>query len=222
MPALKNKGKQLLNIIIIGAGGFGREVFNWARASFDPGKYMIKGFLSISASDLDGFDMEVGILGSEDNYLVEVNDRFIFAIGDISKKKLIIDKMKGQGAQFLTMIHPSAIVADTATIGEGVVICPFATVSDRCLVNDFTMMNFYSSCGHDSQIGKYCILSPYATVNGFSILDDEVFMGTHSTVTERKKIGCQTRISANSVAMYDVPPRSFVYGVPGKIATIYL
>lgn len=211
----------MLNVIIIGAGGFGREVYQWAKDSFDENEYKIKGFLSNKPDDLKDFEIDVGILGDDDNYKINEKDRFLFAIGNIDAKKRIIKNLKERGAQFITLIHKTSVVARNVKIGEGVIICPFVTVSDSVVLDDFVMLNFYSSCGHDSKIGKYSILSPYSTTNGFVTLEDEVFLGTHSTVTAYKKIGYRSKVSANSVAMYDVPSHTFVYGVPGKNKTIF-
>jgi len=209
------------DIVIVGAGGFGREVYQWAKDSFDNKEYRIKGFISNDPDDLKGFNIEVGILGSDDDYKINENDRFLLAVGNIDAKKQIVRNYKKRGGQFITLIHKTAVVATNARIGEGVIICPFATVSDSVVLDDFVMLNFYSSSGQDSKIGKYSILSPYSTTNGFVILEDEVFLGTHSTVSGYKKVGHRSMVSANSVAMYDVPSRTFVYGVPGKNRTIF-
>lgn len=218
---LRKWGFGMYDIIIIGAGGFGREVYNWAKESFPSKKFRIKGFLSNNANDLDDFDFNVGILGDENTYKIKKQDRFLIAIGNIDIKKKVVAKLKKKGAQFLTLIHPTAIVSKTAKIGQGVIICPFAIVSDHVIVEDFVLLNFYSSCGHDAKVGKYCVLSPYATLNGFAVLEDEVFLGTHSTVTPKTKIGYRSKISANSVAMHNIPAYSFVFGVPGKHKVIF-
>jgi acyl-[acyl carrier protein]--UDP-N-acetylglucosamine O-acyltransferase len=97
----------------------------------------------------------------------------------------------------------------------------FVLISDHVVLGEFVTMNFYSSCGHDTEVGNYAIFSPYATVNGFVKMDDEVFLGTHATVTGYRRVGLGAKISANSVAMNDVPARSFVFGVPGNIKTIF-
>ncbi len=206
----------MYNIIIVGAGGFGREVYLWAKDSFSQDQYKIKGFLDDNQRILDNYDMDVGIIGSLDNYEIKNKDRFLFAIGDIETKKRIVINLKKKGAQFLTLIHPTAIVANTAKIGEGIIICPFVSVSDHAQLGDFVMMNLYSTCGHDVKIGKYSILSPYAILNGFVTLEDEVFLGTHSTVIPYKKVGYKSKISANSVVMRDVAANKIVFGVPGK------
>ena len=206
----------MYDIIIIGAGGFGREVYLWTKDSFPKDQYTIKGFLDDNPRILDNYDIDISIIGNLDNYEIKNQDRFLFAVGDIDIKKSLIVRLKRRGAKFLTLIHPGAIVANTAKIGEGVIICPFCLVSDNVLLEDFVMMNVYSSCGHDVKVGSYSILSPYATLNGFVILEDEVFLGTHATVIPYKKVGCKSKISANSVVMRDVPPNKMVFGVPGK------
>jgi sugar O-acyltransferase (sialic acid O-acetyltransferase NeuD family) len=213
----KKNGKNIkYDIVIIGSGGFGREAYFWVKDSIDFTKYQLKGFLTNIKNGLDNFKTEVGIIGDPDTYEIQENDRFIFAIGDIEAKKKITGNLKKKGAQFLTLIHPTAIVMSVENIGEGVIICPFCLISYNVQIGDFTMINAYTTCGHDVSIGKYCILSPYAAINGHVTLEDEVFLGTHATVTEWKKVGYQSKISANSVAMRDIPPYKIVFGVPGK------
>lgn len=211
----------MLDVIIVGAGGFGREVYRWANDSLPAAQYQTKGFLSHRPEELDGFDLDARILGDDTSYAIQENDRFLLAIGDIESKKRIVERMKARDCRFISLIHPSAIVTSSAKIGEGVIICPFALVSDHVVLGDFVMMNFYSSCGHDAKVGKYGILSPYASVNGFATIEDQVFLGTHATITGYRKVGQGAKISANSVAMEDVPARAFVFGVPGKIKTIF-
>jgi len=206
----------MYDIIIIGAGGFGREVYLWAKDSFSKDQYRIKGFLDDNPRILNNYNMDIGIIGDLDGYEIKKQDRFVFAIGNIEIKKRLITKLKNKGAKFLTLIHPTAIVVDTARIGKGVVICPFCLVSDNVLLEDFVMLNIYSSCGHDAKVGDHCILSPYATLNGFVILEDEVFLGTHATVISYKRVGYKSKISANSVVMRNVPANKIVFGVPGK------
>jgi len=214
----------MYNIIIVGAGGFGREVYAWAYETYLKSKnnnYKIKGFLDDNLKSLDGFNINSKVLSDINNYLVAENDRFIIAIGNIDTKKKIVKKLEGKGAQFISLIHHTAIIAPTAKIGEGCIICPFVLVSDNVIINDFSTLNFYSSCGHDAAVGKYSILSPYSTLNGFSVIEDEVFLGSHSTVTGSIKIGYRSKVSANSVAMNDAPRHSLVYGVPGKTKVIF-
>ncbi len=206
----------MYDVVIVGAGGLGREMLRWSRESLSQDAYRVKGFLSNNPRDLDGFGIDLPILGNPEEYVPEENDRFVFAIGLLEVKRQIIDCLKRKSAKFLTVVHPTAQLAETATLGEGVIICPFATVSEHARIGDFAMLQLYASCGHDTQVGKHCILCPYATLNGFAVLEDEVFLATHATVTPSCRVGHHSKVSANSVVTRDVAPHSLVYGVPGQ------
>lgn len=206
----------MYNVIIVGAGGCAREIYYWANDTFFIDDYIIKGFLSYNQKDLEGYNIKVGIIGNDDNYKIEENDRFIIAIGNIDIKKRVVNRLKKRGAKFISLIHPTALIIPTAKIGEGVVICPHCLISDNAQLGNFVMMNINSICGHDGKVGKYCILSPYAILNGFAILEDEVFLGTHATVAPYKRVGYRSKVSANSVVMRNIPPNKIVFGVPGK------
>jgi sugar O-acyltransferase (sialic acid O-acetyltransferase NeuD family) len=209
------------DVIIVGAGGFGREVYLWAKSSLPADQYRIKGFYAKDRKELDGFDIPAKILGDEDSREIGEHDRFLLAIGTIEIKKRIAGKLKQRGAKFLSLVHHTAVVAPNAKLGEGVILCPFTTITDSVVLGDFVMMNLYASCGHDVKVGNHCILCPYATVNGFAVLEDDVFLGSHSTVTAHRRIGRGARICANSVALRDVPAGNFHYGVPGKSEPLF-
>jgi sugar O-acyltransferase (sialic acid O-acetyltransferase NeuD family) len=214
------------NYIIVGAGGFGRELLGWTKdGSRFYGELIydvkVKGFLSDNPNILDGYSVNRPILGTPDDYEIQDNDVFLMAIGDVKQKKSVASRLEDRGAVFKSYAHPSCIISSTSKIGYGTVVGPFCLISDNVVLDQFVMMGFYASCGHDAHIGAFGILSPYATVNGFTVLEDEVFMGTHSSVIARQRVGKNSKISSGSVAMGSVPENSFVLGVPGKIQTIF-
>lgn len=217
----------MAQLIIVGAGGFGREVMHWLKdcnAGLKPGAkepVPIKGFLSEDPQILDGFDVAEPILGSPLEYRPVAGDRFVLAIGEIESRKRVVEAIRQKGGKFESVVHPAAVVASTAKIGEGVVICPFALVSDRVVLEDFTVLNFFASCGHDAVVGRYSTLSPYATLNGRAVLENEVFLGTHATVTGGVQVGAKAKIAANSVAHRDVKPRTLVQGPPSRSWSIF-
>ena len=218
MKDLRRLGKKMYKkqkIIIVGAGGFGREVFRWCEGTFD-----VAGFLTNNSHDLDNLNINVPIIGDPAKYTPNAEDRFIFAIGDVKVKKTLTAGLKSRGAKFINLIHPTAIVSKSAVFGEGVVVCPYVIISEDVKLGDFVMMNFYSSCGHDAIVGSCSILSPYSTLNGFAVLEDNVFLGTHSVITANKRVGRGSSISAGAVVIKNIPPETLTYGVPGKTIKI--
>jgi sugar O-acyltransferase (sialic acid O-acetyltransferase NeuD family) len=206
----------MYNVIIVGAGGFGREIRQLVPDCFPRGSVRIKGFLSSNPSDLETYDVQEPILDDPERYVPAEMDRFLLAIGDIEHRRQTVLSLKSRGAKFLTLIHPTATIAESARLGEGCVLYPKSVVMNDAQLSDFVLVNLHASAGHDTRIGKFCNLCPYATMNGFSVLDEGVFLATHSTVLPGCRVGSGSKISAGSVAAHDVGPRTLVYGVPGK------
>ena len=198
-------------IIIVGSGGFGREVYQWtcdwidAQTSKD---HEIGGFLDIDPDQLNGFEIPVPHLGCEDTYSINENDRFIIAIGQPEKRQIVASKLQAKGGQFFNLIHPTAVVSSSVSIGKGVVVCPFATLCPNTTVGDFALLNIYSSLGHDAVLGACSVMSPYSTLNGFAEVKENVFLGTHAVVVGGRVVGKGSRISAHATVFTDLKPGS--------------
>lgn len=200
-------------ILIVGAGGLGREVLHMARYAW-PDRYgQIAGFLSSDASRR----VPLPIVGSPADYLPQPDDALLLAIGIPETRRRVAEDLESRGGRFLTLIHPTAIVAPTAEIGEGSILGPYAIASDATRLGRFTLMNYHSSLGHDASTGEFAVLSPYATLGGGASISDDVFLGLHASVGPGKTVGPRSKVSANSSALADVQKDSLVYGVPGRV-----
>jgi sugar O-acyltransferase (sialic acid O-acetyltransferase NeuD family) len=203
--------------LIVGAGGFGREVLNWARNAWPADNGLIAGFLSADRHAHKGSPFPLPIIDSPDDYRPQAGDACLLAIGIPRIRRAVADSLHDRGVQFLTLIHPSAIVAPSASIGPGSIICPHVIVSDQASLGRCVLMNYHSSIGHDASVGDFGVLSPYATLGGHAHIHEDVFMGLHATVGPGKTVGARSKISANSCALADAPPDSIIYGSPGRI-----
>jgi sugar O-acyltransferase (sialic acid O-acetyltransferase NeuD family) len=205
-------------ILIVGAGGFGREVLQWARHAWPEHAQKIAGFLSADPTKLDGHATNLPILGSPEDFEPQPTDGLLLAIGIPRARRQVAEQLEARGGRFLTLIHPTAIVADTAEIGPGTVICPYAIVSDAVRLGRFVLLNYHASLGHDAQAGDFAVLSPYATLGGAAKVEAEVFLGLHASVGPGRTMQAAASVAANSSALQDVPAESLVYGVPGRVS----
>jgi len=208
-------------IIIVGAGGFGREVLQWVRDAWPQHAAKIAGFLSKDPHKLEGHATNLPILGQPAEFMPRPGDGFVLAIGIPGVRRQVTEPMLARGCRFLTLIHPTAIVMASAAIGVGSVICPYAIVSDATKVGRFALLNYHSSLGHDASVGDFAVLSPYATLGGAAVLGDDAFLGLHASIGPNVVVGARTFVSAGSIALHDSEPDSLVYGVPGR-ASKYL
>jgi len=204
-------------IVIVGAGGFGREVLQWARESWPDHVSLIGGFLSDDPQRLDGFATDVGILSTVRDYQPVKGDYLLLGIGVPYLRRSVAELLVARQARFLTLVHPQAIVAPTASIGDGVIICPFAIVSDSASLGRFVLANYHASLGHDAVAGDFVVLSPYATLGGGARVEDDVFLGLHASIGPGKTVGARSKVSANSCVLSSSPADSIVFGVPGRV-----
>ena len=204
-------------LLIIGAGGFGREVLNWALDILPQNRdWEVGGFLDADPAVLDAYDCRLPILADPLHYSPKEDDCFICAIGHPSTKLRVCRYLKERGAQFITLIHPTAIIGDRCTIGAGCVFCPGAVVTTDVKIGDFVMMNLQSTIGHDAVVADGCTLSPHADVNGFASLGEGVFLGCHAVVLPGATVGDYAIVGAGSVVLKKVKAGVTVMGVPAK------
>jgi sugar O-acyltransferase (sialic acid O-acetyltransferase NeuD family) len=205
------------NILIIGARGYGREYHEVIKGYPQYGKkFVIKGFLDDKSTALDGFAGYAPILSSVEDYQIQKYDIFVCALGDSHAKAKYIDIIKKKGGHFISLVHPTAIVYDTAELGEGVIICPFCIISANVKIGDFTTVQPFSNFGHDSQIGKFCSIESYSFLGGFTQIGDYATLHTRSTILPHIKIGDNAIVGAGSVVIKNVKPNTTVFGVPAK------
>jgi sugar O-acyltransferase (sialic acid O-acetyltransferase NeuD family) len=205
-------------IIIVGAGGFGREVALYLRESYPDTP--IHGFLDDNPHALDGHDTSVPLVGKVKGWRPGQDDLVVLGVGTPGARRDLATRLSGLNAQFLTLIHPRALVAPNAVLGNGVIVGPFAYVSPEARLGDHVVLNVYASAGHDTSVGAFCVLSPYVTLHGNSIVEDEVFLGSHSIVTREKRVGARARIGASSVVYTDVPSGRLALGNPARIVPL--
>jgi len=205
------------NLIIIGAGGCGREILQWAKdINKQERTWNIKGFLDDDAKALNNKKCDIPILSSIDAYDVQEEDVFVCGIGDSTTRKAVIKKMKDKGAEFVNIIHPTAIVADSCTLGNGIILYPFSLVSDNAIVSDGCIINMHSSVAHDATLGSYCTISSYCDITGMCSVGNEVFMGTSAKLVPGAKVGNHAFICAGSEVMSRIRDDVKVMGNPAK------
>ena len=136
--------------IIVGAGGFGRELINWAsdchRASLLP---PVVGMIDDDPGVMDGFAYDIGLIGAVMDFAPEPDDHLLMAIGTPAIKEHVAEMLKVRGGRFVSMIHPTVVIAKSARISEGSILCPMALVSADAEVGHLVTINALSSIGHD-------------------------------------------------------------------------
>jgi sugar O-acyltransferase (sialic acid O-acetyltransferase NeuD family) len=203
-------------LILVGAGNFGRELINWAYDVAAQGGAAFAGYLDMNPDPLAGSAYALPWLGTPDDYAPAPGDRLVLGIGDPAGKRAVVEALRAKGARFASLIHPTAVVARTATLGEGVVLCPHTLVSADCRVGDFVAVNVMSSIGHDVVVGAYSTLSGHVDLTGFVQVGEACFFGTGARVLPKVKVGKGAKIGAGATIMRGVPDDAVMFTMPAK------
>ncbi len=158
---------------------------------------------------------------SEDEVHWKPGDRILIAVGEPVVRYKLFKRLSAKKLEFFTLIHPSAYVASTATIGQGVLIAPFSFVGPFTNIGDNIVLNTYASAGHDCIIGCSSVLSPYAALNGSAKVGKAVFLGSGSIVLPSVTVGENSKVSAGCVLSRDVEANSLAAGNPVKSRVMF-
>ena len=203
------------NIIFIGAGGLGREVYNWFSSDVDF-KDNFKGFLDTVDPNLSHSNISLEYLGNEQDYKFHNNDKVVITIADINVRERIFNNLKSK-VQFTNLIHPTAIIANNTKMSIGNIICPNVIISNNVKIGSNNFFNFNSSVSHDTVIFDNVVMSPNSLINGQCNIESNVLIGANSTIFQNSSIGSNTFIEANSLAKGKIFENTYVCGVPGRI-----
>lgn len=202
---------------IVGAGGFGREVYSWASAHPDCGvDWEIAGFLDDNPAALDGFDYPVGISGTVKDHLPGESDCYVCGLGIPEVKQRVCRALLARSACFITLVHPSAILGKHVRLGTGVVLCPRVTLTCDAEVGDFVSVNCHSSAGHDVKIGAWSTVSGHCDITGGCELGEMAFLGSGVRILPKRRVGVGAYVGAGSVVLQSVADAQRVFGVPAR------
>jgi sugar O-acyltransferase (sialic acid O-acetyltransferase NeuD family) len=204
-------------LYILGAGGFGREIFSWLTQLPEWGAaWEFGGFLDDNLDALNDFAFPFGVVGGIADSEVNAGDEFVCAIGDPRTRLRICRELRSKGARFPVIRHPFSVVGQQCSIGEGTIICPGAVITTNVKIGEFVVVNICATIGHDAQIGDGVTLSPHADVTGFATVGEGAFLGSHASIIPSAKVGAYSRVGAGSVVLRSVAAGATVVGVPAK------
>jgi sugar O-acyltransferase (sialic acid O-acetyltransferase NeuD family) len=203
-------------LLIIGAGGFGRELEDWLEVNpANKNDWTLSGYLDDNPNALKGFKSRYKVLGGINDFQYKQGDLCALAIADPDIKEKIYNSIKDR-VTFLTFVHPSVIIGKHVELGEGTIIYPNTIISTNCRIGKLVSMGCGNHIGHDSIIGECSSLMASVDLGGETVLGSCVYIGSKATVLPRKKITDNTKISSGSVVINNINVSAIYFGNPAS------
>lgn len=197
-------------IVLIGSGGFAKEILFYSN---DVPEIEVIGYIDVKENNK--IKNYIPYLGNDNNNNVSNDAFFILSIGLIDIRMKLVSLFGEE--RFYTFIHPSARIANTATIGKGTIVCPDCYIGPDVIVGKFGLINYHSFIPHNCSIGNFSFLAPLTNIGGDAIIGDNFFAGVSATIIPRIKIGNNVSISAGTLVTRNVPDDSMIFCNPSKI-----
>ncbi len=204
------------DLIIIGAGGMGRTIYDMARENTGFGvSFTVKGFLDDNVDSLDSFHNYPPVLGTISDYIVQANDIFVCSIGGESRRHCM-EEIINKGGEFMTLIHPTSRIGTNVHIGKGCYVGAFTTIAADAFIDDYNFIQTNTIIGHDVHIGKWNRIDSFVMCVGGIKIGEGCMIHTHAMINHNVEVGDGAHIGACSFVVNSVPAGATVFGNPAR------
>jgi len=194
-----------MKIGIIGAGGFGRELY-WSLLS-DERKNAV-------------FFVDDKYFDGSNNIILPISKfnpneyKIIIAVGNPNDRFDIVNRLPKE-TKYLTHIHPSVIIlGDDVEIGEGSVICAGSIITTNVKIGKHSHLNLQTTIGHDCIIGDYFTTAPGVKISGNCNIDKRVYVGTNASIREKINVCSDVTLGLNCGVVKDIILPGTYVGTP--------
>jgi len=205
-----------LPLILLGSGGHAKVLLALAQAAGLTVQGVCDPFLAEQAVlEWRG----IPVLGGDDtlNAIDPSTVGMINGIGQLVRsdvRRRIYERLRTKGFSFPSLIHPTAWVAATTQLGEGVQIMAGVIIQPDCSVGENTILNTRASIDHDCRIGAHVHVAPAATLCGGVIVEDSGFIGSGATVIQGLRVGEGAVVGAGVALVRDLIRGNTILGAP--------
>ncbi len=194
-------------LVILGAGGHGRICAETAR---------LTGYGEIVFLDdqADKYDFVAGTISEFRKYLDDCD--FFAAVGNNQIRRKLFGLIAESGGSVVSLVQPSAVIAESAVIGKGCVVMPCAVINAGAEIGDGVIVNTCSSVDHDCRIGDFCHIAVGAHLAGTVEVGENTFIGAGATVINNVSVAGNTVVGAGATVVRNLTQGGTYAGTPAK------
>ena len=205
MMVMKTNSKEML---VIGAGGHAKVIVDILKLSKQ------------NLSDIKIFDdfSSTAVLGIKVSGKIEDTIKYkeanaVIAIGDNLIRREICEKYS---LNYVSCVHPSAVIARDAHIGDGTVVMANAVINSGSKIGKQCIINTSAIVEHDNCIGDYVHISPGVKLGGKVTVGNNTWIGIGATIKNNIHICNDVIIGAGAIVVNDIDIPGTYIGIPAK------
>lgn len=203
-------------LIIVGAGGHGREMAWVTRAAFPERRVL--GFLDDAPALRHKQVADLPVLGTIEEWARFTDSEFILAFGAPRMRRDAAARMEHGGTpRYATLVHPQTVLGPRLVIGHGTMIGPGAVVSTDVVLGRHVLVNIGASISHDAEVRDFATLAPGVRVPGAARIGEGAEIALGACLRQGLTIGSGAVIGAGAVITRDIEPCAVMIGNPARL-----
>ena len=212
-----SKSSKQLDMVIVGAGGFAKEILETFSQRNELDKLFF--FDDVSTTTPEMLFGRFPVLRSIDEvrktfeYIKDF--RFTLGLGNPLTRYKLNKLFVSIGGRLTSTISPNTEVGSFGTtIDDGCNILSGAVITNNVTLKRCCLINPGCSISHDSLLEEFVQVSPGVRITGKCIVGSFSLLGTGAIILPGIKIGKNAVVGAGAVVTKDVADNSVVVGVP--------
>ena len=204
------------SLLIWGAGGHAKVVLDIARAT---GSFDAIDFIDDDAERAGVPFCDCPTMDGPWELHRMAGRSFVVAIGDNRARAQCFHRALDHGLTPESLLHSTAVIAPSASIGRGTVIMAGAIVNAGAVIGENCILNSGSIVEHDCKIGPHVHISPRAVLGGGASVRAFAHIGIGAILLPGALVGEESIVGAGAVVLEEAPARCTVVGVPARALT---
>jgi acetyltransferase EpsM len=209
-------GTRRSRLIVIGGGEHARVVIEAVRSA---GAHELLGFIDREQCDDTIGRLQVRRLGDEDAVAAHPDALGVLGFGALSTRSRrveAVERLTPRLGGWGTVVHATAWVSPTATVGEGTVILARAVVQTGARIGAHCVVNTGAIVEHDVVLDDHAQLAPGVTLGGGVRVGALAYLGLGAVVRDHVSVGKGATVGMGAVVVGDVADGAQVLGLPAR------
>jgi sugar O-acyltransferase (sialic acid O-acetyltransferase NeuD family) len=209
------------DLLLVGSGGFGRETAQAVHAlnASGGGAWRLLGYVDDNPERHGTMVAGSVVLGGRDVLRQRPDAAVVVCTGrpgDYTSRVRIVGELGLPPERYATIVHPSAAVSASSSLGPGCVLLAHVALTAGVRVGAHVAIMPQATLTHDDVIGDFVTIASGARLGGGARVGPAAYIGAGATIGEGRTVGAFALVGMGAVVTRDVPPREVWAGVPAR------